>query len=366
MNLYEKLQQAKKQISINSKNNRREELIEEVKNQLSRVPQDFIKINYNDLFKMIRMSDRIIDYFLNLNIDLDNDKKYNNKKVLISKEELFSLTREIIEKINEEYVQEFDTFVEKKRISFSKFPVSSQILNFSLNNQDKTRYIIFGDSPKTAYIQLTRCFNYSDVVSLVHEFMHHTNRFLSSVDDINSQKYTEYISIYFEFFALDYLVNEKNIQKEDINCEWRLSNTKNSTHYFYNMIIPFLYKSTGDISYKQFCDFVVSNDIHVNVENFDQYLKNINKMINNNDRFDDIIEKAKRYFLGTLLAFSTRENYNPSYALEFNKSLTSNKYDRDKAKEIERRYEEIEKDDSVYIGMDKYINKYLLCKKMKM
>lgn len=365
MSLYERLQQTKKQITINYKKNKREELIEKVKNKLSNMSSEISEIDYNNLFKMIRMSDRLIDYFLDLHIDLDNTKK-NKKNVLISKEILFSLTREIIEIIDKDYVQEFDLFVKQKRITFSNFPVSSQIFNLTPNNLDKTRYMVFGNSPKIAYIQLTRCFNYSDVVSLVHEFMHHTNRFLSSVDDVNSQKYTEYISIYFEFFALDYLVNEKNVKKEDINCEWRLSNTKKCTHYFYNMIIIYLYKLTGDISFKQFCDFVTSNNIHVNVENFDEYLKNINKMINNNDKFEDIIEKAKRYFLGTLLAFSTRENYNPSYALEFNKSLTSNKYDKDKAKEIERRYEEIEKDDSVYIGMDKYINKYLLCKKMKM
>ena len=64
--------------------------------------------------------------------------------------------------------------------------------------------------------------DYSSVCTLIHEFMHATNigkhiKIGSVEDNLLRLEFTEFVSIYFEFYARDYLINKCNIDNNKID-----------------------------------------------------------------------------------------------------------------------------------------------------
>ena len=74
-------------------------------------------------------------------------------------------------------------------------------------------------------ININREFNYNDVRLLVHEFIHYTNgKHISP----NRHYFTEFLSIYFEFYTIDYLL-KKGINKIQKALQKQASNGHRAT-----------------------------------------------------------------------------------------------------------------------------------------
>lgn len=126
------------------------------------------------------------------NYSLDNETILNN----LTFEDVYFLAREIIEHIDRSYLQDFDNLIESGELDFSyqkDYEVSECISMYKKGNCVKQ------------LININREFNYNDVRVLVHEFIHYTN---GKKYSMNRNYLTEFLSIYFEFYAIDYLLKK--------------------------------------------------------------------------------------------------------------------------------------------------------------
>ena len=125
------------------------------------------------------------------NINLDNNTKEND----LSFEDVYNLAREIIKNIDKNYLDSYDKLI------------PSGELDFSYNNDyidSSCTVCLQNDEVIGKYININRNFNYEDVTTLVHEFIHYTN--FKSIN-YNREALTEFLSIYFEMYGYDYLLD---------------------------------------------------------------------------------------------------------------------------------------------------------------
>ena len=162
---------------------------------------------------------------------LSNETKTNN----LTDEQVICIAREIIASINNDYLEEFDRLLVSEKL---KFDCEGKSVSHS--------------NPSDGSINISRKFNYHDVLSLVHEFMHTTN--VSSKETKNRYSLTEFLSIYFEMYAIDYLL-ERGIPKEEIGVYERLSKTCLSSKLSFEILPVFLaFIKFGDIHKNTFSD----------------------------------------------------------------------------------------------------------------
>lgn len=138
-------------------------------------------------------------------------------------EEVYLLSREIIKDINPMYLEKYDQLI------------SSGKLDFSYNKEYfGSHYAHFKNG--TEQINMNRKFDYRDVSSLVHEFMHLVNYSIKLSP--TRETLTEFISIYFEEYAKQYLL-KKGIAKEKLYPNERILFTKESASNFscYSLIL---------------------------------------------------------------------------------------------------------------------------------
>lgn len=88
-------------------------------------------------------------------------------------------------------------------------------------------------------INVERKFNFNDVITLIHEFMHYINGNVEK-EYINRYLLTEFISIYFEIYAQNYLLKNYDISKESIGIYYRLNDCKKCCKDIYYYCILFL------------------------------------------------------------------------------------------------------------------------------
>ena len=326
-----------------------EEKLEKI---LFNLPENDKSIDSNDLYNLIHLSNR---YRRVIDSKLEEPKKPVFS--YLSKQDLFSTSREIIKDINEDYVNEFDYMVDNKYIKYNRFPKF-------VESQNKSSYNVFEEPYKHGFIELRRTFSYSDVLCLIHEFMHHTNTFLSDKNDPRVKKYTEFISIYFEKYALDYMKEEKDIQ-EEVNLSYRLNNSYNITNVIYSMILVLLYNKNGNLSYLDFKEILSTFQIDINPILYYDYINDLIKMIDDDKTIRDNFKKCKMYLVGTLLVFSSEKDYNKNDVLELNKSLTTNKYDEESVKILEKSYNEVIIDNTIFDNLYDYTKDYKKIKILK-
>jgi len=148
-------------------------------------------------------------------LDFINKYTFQNQthQNFLTFEEVYDLTRKIIKQIDEKYLIDFDNLIQSGELDFGYE-----------GEYDDSHCISFYKKEKCIkqIINIDRCFNYDDVRRLGHEFMHYTNGKYTSK---NRKHFTEFISIYFEMFAIDYLL-DININKEELDYWRRLKNIK--------------------------------------------------------------------------------------------------------------------------------------------
>lgn len=245
------------------------------------------------------------DYYQSLyDYKFEKETKENH----LTYNDVYMITREIIGSINPSYLDKYDKMM------------GNGILNFSYEQEysDCEFVHIEKDNNTIQLININREFNYDDIINLVHEFIHYTN----DSDNItrNRSLLTEFLSIYFETYAIDYLIN-KGINKDEIDYEIRLKSTFYRTNNFYYVETPLVcFMDCGNISDESY-EFFKEKHFPIERSAFDQECNTLLerfKMIDKNYRdnhfsdeydYNDVIRKCAnllvehfKYLFGTVLA----------------------------------------------------------------
>lgn len=167
-------------------------------NYLNRV---FILLSRNDQFLINNID--LLDFFCqelsNALSDIDINFKSNENKITYL--DVINISAEVIASIDSKYLKTFYKLI------------SDGTIDFSYNNEYNYSHVSLLNNQNTKLININRNFNYSDVVTLAHEFFHYTN--LKSNSSLNQYILTEFISIYFETYTINYL-KQKNIPYSEI------------------------------------------------------------------------------------------------------------------------------------------------------
>ena len=241
-------------------------------------------------------------------LDLEHEVGTNH----LTYDEVFMLAREIVEQIDPNYLEEYDKLITTGKLDF----------DYEARSDDSECIVFFENKQvKNKIINIKRKFNYEDVISIIHEFMHYTNG-----DTNNSNRYylTEFISIYFECYAVQYLL-DKGIPSNEIDYFKRLIWTKEDCLRLYQYEIALLvYIDFGDIN-NDTINYLQKYIMNISKEDFLHECCKLNDWLNNiyEDNEEEIeqepsnlgtilseefVTKDYRYILGTILAI---------YALKF-------------------------------------------------
>lgn len=224
-------------------------------------------------------------------------------------EEVYILAREIIEQIDKNYLKDFDNLIK------------SGELDFNFENEYFGSHCIWFAKKQQKLININRKFNYDDVVTLVHEFIHYTN--IGKSNNYNERYLlSEFLSIYFELYATNYLLTVKKVPKNEVDSKFRLRSVKQQTNQLVDTLIPFVvYQNLGDVNAKDL--YLLDDYFNITSEEYEsncinilrdlekiekEYLKkikyekdfNINELRNRLVRYYNI---NYRYVLGGIIAF---------------------------------------------------------------
>ena len=238
--------------------------------------------------------------------NLDNETKRNK----LTFEDVFLLAREIVESIDKNYLESFDNLIKSGELDFSFEGAYEDSQCISMYKKDYVKQII----------NINRAFNYNDVWVLVHEFIHYTN---SHKKSINKYYFAEFLSIYFEFYTIDYLL-EKGINKEEIDYFFRIKSAKrHSIIFLYYEIVLLAFTKFGNLDedtvsllqcyllnierevFEKEC-LILYNNLSLVERN---YKEEINKEPKNFGGIlsEEFITQNYRYILGTILAIYARK-----------------------------------------------------------
>ena len=148
---------------------------------------------------------------------------------------VYETAREIVASINESYLEDFDKILPSGELEFS---YQHEFYDSHVTTDRKN-----GEYQKT--IDINRSFDYTEAVTLVHEFIHYTT---SHDFSYNHNFLAEFLAIYFEMGAVEYLKNN-GITDNDLDYCHRLRNLKLRSNPFYGYgIVLFAYLKFGNLS----------------------------------------------------------------------------------------------------------------------
>lgn len=257
----------------------------------------------NHILIIAKINDKYLD-FIN-RFDLSEDTKENK----LSYKDIVMITRNIIESIDKSYLQDYDELLSTGKLDFSYDNSYSDSCFVPINN----------------LVNINREFNFNDILTLVHEFINYTN----GKEKLGKNRYllTEFLSIYFEIYALDYLL-QQGVPKDQISIYDRLRNNSGSANSLYRYEIIFLaYEKFGNINENTskdlnnyFCN-ISKEDFEKDCESFLKYIDKrktkykqelpLEKKFNEDDFIFELSLSFcdnYRYLLGTLLAYYARKN----------------------------------------------------------
>lgn len=286
--------------------------------------EDYEKLNYylngcfqelekNDSFllrNILPISKLINDFaFLTNQYEFKNDTKSNH----LTYQDIYLLAREIIESIDKGYLVYYDDLIKSGK------------LDFSYNHDYPCSQFVFGIDADVKLININREFNYIDVSTLVHEFMHYMNCLIGPIT-INRYLLTEFISIYFEEYAKIYLL-KKGVPKEELMFNERIIYTRCIANDFNSYALIFLvYEKIGNIDENSW-KFLYQNYVDISKEIFEEECKELlvklqeieetykmeimfERNFNEKELFMKqvtLFNSDYRYILGTILAYDTLE-----------------------------------------------------------
>lgn len=268
----------------------------------------FILLSRNDQFLINNIEK--LDFFCQelSNALSDIDINFSSKENHLTYLDVINISSEVISSIDVKYLDAFNKLI------------SNGIIDFSYENEYPYSHVSLIDNEVKKLININRNFNYSDVVALVHEFFHYTN--LKSNSSLNQYILTEFISIYFESYTINYL-KKKNIPYSEIVPNDRIGDLIDCINSFQSYSPILLgYEKFGDINSdtlkklnKYFFEYTkeeFAEDCYDLLEYFytqeEQYYRQLNvgneKDQDSLDYFiSEIMIDNYRYLLETVLAF---------------------------------------------------------------
>lgn len=277
---------------------------------------DYLNSELNRLF--LRMSKDDIychDNFEAISILSDSFWEYLKVKDLTFKnenpkyltyQEVYDLGRKIIESINPKYLEEYDKLIDKGVLNFS--------YEYEYNNSNYTW--IEKENQILEEINLNRSFDYSEVGTLIHEFIHKTN--YTKEPAPARIALTEFFSIYFETYAFDFL-EQNGVNPDELDRKERLRMTFNNVHKNNTVFSPLLaYSQFGSLDDNAF-ELLTKYFIKIDKSIYDEELKNLYETFKNAEKMfldEGSIEHQKyavttmnyMYLIGTLLTYYARKN----------------------------------------------------------
>lgn len=296
------------------------------------------------------------------NYSLENKVEENT----LTFDDVYLLAREIIENINKNYLENFNNLIETGQLDFSYNNDYFDSHYMNENGQD--------------IININRMFNYGDVILLIHEFIHYTNN--KEKCSINRYLLTEFLSIYFEIYSINFLIDNKNISKNEIDYFDRLKNTQNQSNRFswYESVL-LAYEKFGNIdknsikllkeNYLNIEEEQFNKECLIALDNFERFEKKYNKKIKYEKEFNlDVLNSELcvyfsmnyRYIIGTILAFYANKYCKLEDIVYLNDHINDEKYAHMNLYEvllsigIDLNSEHFK--ENTFIGMEEFINNY--------
>ena len=264
--------------------------------------------------------------------DIDLEHKFHKNNLTF--EDVFNLTRNEIEKINPNYLEEFDRLIDSGCLEFFlheqnmiiKGNTTYEKLSEIENNEEEIRNdSVCSYNNGDYFIDLARTYNYNDVLTLIHEFIHSTN----SSKNMGEYRYilTEFFSIYFEMLSQKELL-ENGINSSELDIFDRIKNTgkisKEITEYDLVFISYNMFGNIKENSYKDLKKYHIVSSTKKEFEcacvrllKYFDYQKiqynNESKKFNLYDYrkcISILFSSGYRYLLGTLFSCYLLENGN--------------------------------------------------------
>ena len=292
------------------------------------------------------------------NYDLDNETTQNN----LTYEDVYLLAREVIENIDSSYLKDFDNLIQSGELDFSFERTYNDSECISMYKNDQLLKQI---------ININREFNYNDVMLLVHEFIHYTN---GKKDSINRHYLTEFLSIYFELYTVDYLL-KKEINKTEIDYLFRIKNIKQHCNIFFQYEIVLLayikFGNLDDNTVKLLQKYLLNIKKEIFEKECSALYKKLSKIeeknrniINEDSKVivrilsEEFMTKNYRYILGTFLAIYTQKygNFNDIVYLNNHINEYDNKSIYDICLSIGIDFKDKDFQEKLFIAIDEYIS----------
>ena len=161
----------------------------------------------DNIYRISILNDIIYDYLSQ--ISLENETIENH----LTFEDIFLLAREVVEHIDKNYLSSYDKLISSGELEFDYEKIDTQ--SWCTSKYENKIAV-------SQNIHISRKFNYNDVSTLIHEFIHYTN----GKKDTNIRDYlTEFLSIYFELYTNLYLL-KKGIPNNELDYFARLKYLK--------------------------------------------------------------------------------------------------------------------------------------------
>ena len=279
--------------------------------------------------------------------DIDLEHKFYKNNLTF--EDVYELARNEIEKINPNYLKEFDKLIDSGRLGLFKQKENINIkevddyekISEIENNEEETRYdSVCSYTEDDYFIDLAREYNYNDVLMLIHEFIHSTN----SSENMGEYRYilTEFFSIYFEMYAQRNLL-ESGINSSELDIFDRIKDTGKISKEMNEYDLVFIsYNLFGNIKENSYEDLEKYHIVSSTKKEFEcacvrllkyfDYQKiqynNESKEFNLHDYrkcISILFSSGYRYLLGTLFSCYLLENENKDKIVWLNDHINDEK-----------------------------------------
>ena len=261
----------------------------------------------NNYFDFIVLNDSYINYFRNRYFQ-ENSYRVEIRNNHITFQEVLDISRNIIESINPAYLEKFDELL------------IGGILDVSYEDEyddSHVRHEFYKGKLQSRLININRAFNYTDIEVMIHEFMHYV---CYTGEGTKNKILGEFISVYFELYAIEYIYKNYKVDIEELFYNRRLINIFYQSSEVEKMEVPFfIYKTFGNLDENSYKDAKEFFDKY-NEDNYKYECHEILKLIekeNNQDTERIEIDKAHYYLIATFLAYYFRKTSDINTVLNF-------------------------------------------------
>lgn len=264
--------------------------------------------------------------------DIELEHKFHENNLTF--EDVYELARNEIEKINSNYLENFDKLIDSGRLEFFlheqnmiiKESTYYENLSEIENNEEEIRNdSVCSYNNGDYFIDLARTYNYDDVLMLIHEFIHSTN----SSKNMGEYRYilTEFFSIYFEMLSQKDLL-ENGINTSELDIFDRIKSTGMISKKIVEYDLAFMaYNLFGNVKEDSYEDLEKYYIVSSTKEDFENTCINLlkyfdyQKIVYNNENkefnlynyrkcISKLFSSGYRYLFGTLFACYLLENGN--------------------------------------------------------